>query len=399
MTPAGSNATGAGVLTLLHVLVPEPPGERGGADLHVLDLALHQLAHGHRVAIAERGSPEFAGRARALGIPVVSASGLGRLAAVRQLGRTVKALRPDVVHAHGYDADYWAAATRIAGRRVARSCRFVFTQHGVVEDTLWHRAKTLADALSMRAADGVIVCADGAAGRMRRWCPGGLVRFVPNGVRHGEVPPRSTAVADLSGRFAVPAGVPLVGYVGRLSAEKRPDDVLRVVAAARAQGTRLHLLVVGAGGMRKELERLAGRLGIAGDVTFTGLVNDTATVYAALDAMLLLSDSEMTPRAVIEAMAAGVPVVATAVGGVPELLDGGRFGALVPPRDVVAATRALQAVLRQDGCRECARQWSRARYGIDTMGRRVEEFYVEVIRRGLRGRPARSAAPAAEPRR
>src|SRR5262245_8213788 len=107
-------------LSVLHVLVPEPPGEVGGADMHVRDLARYQLGAGIDCAIVERGSTEFADRMRGQGVEVVSASGLSFPAAARLLARQVIERQPDVVHAHGYDADYWAAAARWRYRRSFR---------------------------------------------------------------------------------------------------------------------------------------------------------------------------------------------------------------------------------------------------------------------------------------
>src|SRR5262249_36134899 len=124
-------------LTVLHVLVPEPPGEVGGADMHVRDLAVAQLATGMTPAVIERGSKEFPARLASAGIEVISATGLGMRAAVHVLAREIVRKRPDVVHAHGYDADYWAAATRCRFPRLFRHMPLVFTQHGVVDDTLW----------------------------------------------------------------------------------------------------------------------------------------------------------------------------------------------------------------------------------------------------------------------
>jgi len=363
-------------LTVIHVLVPEPPGELGGADMHVLDLARYQQSAGLRPVVVERGSPEFAERARELGIEVVSASGLGLLRAIRVLADHIRRRNADVVHAHGYDADYWAAATRLANPGLFRSHQLVFTQHGVVEDTVWHKCKTALDAACMRLARGVIVCAAELAPRMRSWCPRGVVEYIPNGVGRLEVPPRDHARATLASRYGVPQTGTLVGYVGRLSPEKRPDRVLTVIAAARAAGEHVHAVIAGSGPLRRELEQQADALGIRHAVTFAGLVRDPGTVYGALDAMVLLSDTETTSRVVIEAMTTGVPVIAAAVGGVPELLDQGRAGMLVARHDTDAAVTALRTILRDpDAFREIARTRATDRYSAPTMGAKVTEFY------------------------
>lgn len=367
-------------LTILHVLVPEPPGEMGGADMHVLDLATEQAKLGHRPIITERGSPEFAGRAADLGLEVRSASGRTFREAIRMLGAWVSASRPDIVHAHGYDADYWAIAAMAPHRSPLRGRPLVLTQHGVIEDTLWHRAKTAADAICARFADGIIVCSERLLPRMRAWCPRGRVAYIPNGVREVAAMPTIAARAVLAERFGVPPGVPLAGYVGRLSAEKRPDRALSVVRRLRAHGHPVHLLIAGSGQLRPELERQAARLGIAAAVTFTGLVHDLGAVYGGLGALLLLSDTEGTSRVVAEALTAGVPVVASAVGGTPEQLGHGRFGYLVAPGDEAAAAAALQQAFASPASFiSAAAAYARSRFSAEAMTGAVVRFYRSLL--------------------
>ena len=121
-----------GPVTVVHVLVPEPPGERGGADRHVLDLASWQCSSGLRAVVVERGSPEYAHAARAAGLDVISASGRGRLKSIQMLIAAIDKLRPAVVHAHGCSADYWLAIARLVHAAPIRG-RMVLTQHGIVE--------------------------------------------------------------------------------------------------------------------------------------------------------------------------------------------------------------------------------------------------------------------------
>jgi glycosyltransferase involved in cell wall biosynthesis len=288
------------------------------------------------------------------------------------LADVVAATSPDVVHAHGYDADYWAAAARWRHPRLFQGRSLVFTQHGVVEDTIWHRGKTLLDAICMRAADGVVVCGADLAGRMQRWCPRGSVQYIPNGVSVPDAPPRDEARHSLG----LPTDGHVVGYVGRLSPEKRPDRVLELVADVRAAGLPVTSVIVGSGPLRAELEQQVEKLGVRDAVIFTGLVRDVGHVYAALDALVLLSDTETTSRVVIEAMTTGVPVVASDVGGVPELLDQGRAGYLVAPEDRTAAVGALVDLLRgPDRFVDVARKRAKELYVVDVMGRRVIEFY------------------------
>jgi glycosyltransferase involved in cell wall biosynthesis len=359
-------------VTVVHVLVPEPPGELGGADMHVRDLVTYQISVGMTATVVERGSTEFADRMRRAGVGVVSASGLSFRAAVRRLAQEIAARDPDVVHAHGYDADYWAAAARWRYPSLFRDRSLVFTQHGVVEDTLWHRGKTLLDALCMRAADGVIVCAAGVADRMQRWCPTGVVGYIPNGVQVPRTPPRREARRQLG----LSDDAFVVGYVGRLSPEKRPDRILTLIADARSAEAPVTAVIAGSGPLRPTLERQAAELGLGDAIIFAGLVHDIGSVYGALDGLALLSDTESTSRVVIEAMATGVPVLASAVGGVPELLDHGRVGYLVPRGERETAVVALRELV-SDPTRfvAVARERALKLYVAEVMGGEITSFY------------------------
>lgn len=363
-------------LSVLHVLVPEPPGEVGGADMHVRDLAASQTGQGMTAAVIERGSHEFGDRVRQQGIEVVSATGLSFRQALRRLAQEVDARQPDVVHAHGYDADYWAAAAKLRYPKLFRQRAVILTQHGVVEDTLWHKAKTVLDAACMRVADGVIVCAEPLLGRMRRWAPNSDVCYIANGVQFPVIAGREGARERLG---LAPDGF-LIGYVGRLSPEKRPDRVISLVAAARRVGLNVEAAIVGSGGLKNALHAQAQALDVAGVVHFTGLVDDMGDVYAALDALVLLSDTETTSRVVIEAMSSGVPVIASSVGGVPELLAFGDAGYLVPRGDDAAALAALRQLEREPGRHvSLARARARGGYAADIMSRAAQDFYRQVL--------------------
>jgi glycosyltransferase involved in cell wall biosynthesis len=154
----------------------------------------------------------------------------------------------------------------------------------------------------------------------------------------------------------------VIGYVGRLVPIKDVDNLLRAVALVQVQIPNLRLVVAGDGELRSPLETLAADLGLAERVTFLGWQQDLATVYGAMDLFVLTSLNEGTPVSLIEAMAAGVPVVATAVGGVPDVVEHAVTGMLVPPQqpDVLAA--AIVAALTD--AERTARMAARARTSV-----------------------------------
>jgi glycosyltransferase involved in cell wall biosynthesis len=183
----------------------------------------------------------------------------------------------------------------------------------------------------------------------------------------------------------------LVGFVGRLVPIKRVDLVLRSVATAREQGVPVRLMIVGDGPCRASLEELANRLGISDIVRFVGYLPDSSAAAAGADIAILTSDNEGTPVALIEAAAAGCPAVATAVGGVPDVVvPGAGVPVLAGDHDALAQALARlgrDAELRAEmGAR--AREHVTGMLSIERLLRDVEEVYDELLaRENARARP------------
>jgi glycosyltransferase involved in cell wall biosynthesis len=185
-------------------------------------------------------------------------------------------------------------------------------------------------------------------------------------------------VADLPRNHA-----PIIGIVGRLVPIKAHEvfldaarAILKVMPAAR-------FVVAGEGERRAALERLVSASPLAGHVHFLGWRHDTAALYAGLDLTILTSDNEGMPVTVIESMASGVPVVATNVGGIPDLIRDGVNGYLVPPRNPEAVARAALAILQDPTRRASMASAARAsvvpEYEVDTLVARMDRLYREIV--------------------
>jgi glycosyltransferase involved in cell wall biosynthesis len=187
-----------------------------------------------------------------------------------------------------------------------------------------------------------------------------------------------------------PAGPVTCAFVGRLVAIKQVDLLLRACARAFAEDPRGRLLVAGDGESRAELEALAARLGLGDRVRFAGWQTDLAALYAGIDVVALSSINEGTPVTVIEAMAAGRAVVSTAVGGVPDLIEDGRTGRLVPPGDEVALARALTELIADPDLRArlgaAARADVVARFGYARLVADMDRLYRETLASTREGR-------------
>jgi glycosyltransferase involved in cell wall biosynthesis len=206
-----------------------------------------------------------------------------------------------------------------------------------------------------------------------------------NGVDVTRFPVASVqATAQARRAIGMPVGVPLVGSLGRLHPQKGFSDLLTAFAQVRQRVSSVRLFVAGDGELRDDLEAQARSLGIAAAVTFAGVRADVSEILAALDVFVLPSLWEGMPNAVLEAMAAGLPVVATAVGGTPEVVVDRVTGLLVPPQDPGALARAIERLLRDPGLRRTMGRAGRRRverhFHIQETVRQVQDLYEALLR-------------------
>lgn len=246
----------------------------------------------------------------------------------------------DIVHSHGYKADLYAWAASINRRHA-----LVSTCHNWPDPRLLMRLYAGADRLALRSFDAVAAVSQAVADKLARW---GVADHRISVIRNGAAAPCTAEPADLRR-----AGDDMVaGFVGRLVHEKGVLDLLAATKAALERFPRTRFAFVGDGPLRKECEEMARRTGIEQHVTFFGHRSDIAGFYAAFDFLVLPSHNEGLPMSILEAMSAGVPVIATRVGSVPEAVIDGVTGLLVQP----GKTDALaNAIIRMAGDRDWAR--------------------------------------------
>ncbi|HEU0278027.1 MAG TPA: TIGR03088 family PEP-CTERM/XrtA system glycosyltransferase [Rhodanobacteraceae bacterium] len=316
--------------------------------------------------------------------------------------KLLRDLRPDLVQTYNLGALDLAPVARLAGVR-----RVVHAEHG------WDVADPRGESRKYRAlrrwlapciARYVAVSAD-----LERWlrevvgiAPARLA-FIPNGIdtaRYVAATPTSGG-RPLLGTFA-PPGTLLIGTVGRLDAVKdqaRLIDALHLLCARDADaGHRLRLVVVGEGRERAHLERHIQDLGLQDRVRLLGNRDDVPALLAEFDVFALCSIAEGIPLTVLEAMAAGLPVVATRVGGVPEVVIEGETGTLVPASDAAALARALDGYVRDPGLRRrhgaAGQARVRARFSLTAMVAAYTGLYDQLL--AGRQRPARRTAALAK---
>jgi len=318
----------------------------GGTQRHLQQvLALLDPDRFTARVITLRPGGEVEAELRAAGIAVTSldlGSSLLTPRAAAAMTRAARALRRDGVQlVHGYQwrpALVGALVGRLAGVPLVLASKRSLTGGDVRARLAWRFIARRADTVLVNAE---ALRAEGERQGMRaRWAT------IPSGIdveRFRALPPATEAKAALG----LDPRRPVVGAIGRLERRKGHDHFLTAAHAmlALANGLRPQVLIVGAGPLREELERQAAALGLTESVHFTGEIADVRVPLAAMDVFVLPSHAEGMSNALLEAMAAARPVVATAVGGTREVLEGGRTGVLVPPGDPTAMAREVLALL------------------------------------------------------
>jgi glycosyltransferase involved in cell wall biosynthesis len=313
-----------------------------GAENMLVTLAAASTRLGCRPVVAvfrdsRYPSTEVAESARRRGLPVefVPCRGRWDWSAVRIIRGIVDGYGVQVLHTHGYKAD-------VIGRAAAmtRPTAVVATCHNWPDGHALMRAYAVLDRLVLRNFDGVAAASELVAEVLRR-----------SRVRDPEVLPNGVDLASFAHaapalRGEMPAGCErLVGFVGRMVPEKGGAVLLQCAREVIRQSPRAGFILVGEGPARGEWESLARRFGIERNVVFAGARRDMPGVYSSLDLLVLPSLVEAMPMCLLEALASRVPVVATRVGSVSQVVIPGVTGLLVEPSDPSALAEAILRLL------------------------------------------------------
>lgn len=368
----------------------------GGADSQLLSAAKELQERGHEIFIVSMTALGPMGlQGRGMGLRVESLEmrrGVPDPRGLTRLARITRSWRPDVVHSHMVHANLMARALRL----VAPVPALVSTIHNIYEGgRLWMAGYRYSNGL----VDQMTIVSQAAADRFirERIVPAELLRVAPNGVDTEGIL-RVPAGARAAVRASLGLGSQLVWLaVGRFEVAKDYPNMLRAFALVRRDRPGATLLLVGRGSLQPETEALVRELGLGEAVRFLGVRDDVPAVMAAADAYVMSSAWEGMPMVLLEAAAAGLPIVATEVGGNREVVLEAQSGFLVPPRDENALAAAM---LRLDALPEAERrslgqrgqEHIRQHYGLARVADRWEELYREVLAR--KGRRVELASTA-----
>ena len=268
---------------------------------------------------------------------------------IQMAAALIKTRAIDVIHAHMNNAHVLAAlAGKLTGKPV------LSTIHG----------RTLYNAdLEVHRAAGTylsVVCAHTYYHALGLGVNPAQLTLIPSGVDIEQFRPRQRT-HWLRQRLGIPADAPVAGFLGRLSWEKGPDVFLRAVLGTHQAVPDAHFVLTGEGPMLEQLQGFARQFGLADKVHFAGLQTDIPAVLSEYDLMVSSSHSEAMPLAILEAMACGVPVLATRAGGVPDLIQHGITGWMVGLNDYEALAREMMRLLRAPDVLQAMGQAARQR--------------------------------------
>jgi len=353
----------------------------GGATVHVRDMSRHLLESGDRATVLIGGSGEAVEEFARNGIPYRSIKHLERRIdpirdcfAIVEIVRALRELGPDIVSTHTAKAGWLG---RVASRLVGVPA--LFTPHGwAISDRISRasgRIFAVAERLAAPLATAIInVCeAEREIAQRHHIAPSPKLPVIHNGVR--DVP--SSLWADPRRQ------PPRLAMVARF--EEPKDHATLLQSLATLQSSEWELELIGGGPKESDMRSLAEQLGLGRRVHFTGQAANVAERLAEAQAFVLTSRSEGFPRSILEAMRAGLPVVASRVGGIAEAVRHRETGFIVPPNDGARLTAALRRVIAEPDLRLRLGRAGRRRYELnftfERMSAKTIALYEEVLRR------------------
>ncbi len=363
----------------------------GGAQKHLLEVL--RLLDRQRfspllccLTTDREGSSHFLQRVRELDVPIIDAgvrsasNSLIRphtFLQMLRLARMLRERRVQIVHSYLFHANWFGTITgRLAGVPVVIASKRsldVYTRIG----ERW--ACRLVNRLSNRVTVNALAVRDHV--HQTEGCPLEKIVVIPNGIDPTRVNSKN-GTGRTESLNSVPSG-PVVGTVGRLSWKKGQEDLLKAAALVLSRVPKACFLLVGGGPLQGELQSRARKLGIEDHVRFAGSVEDGAAVLSQMDIFVLPSHMEGMSNSLLEAMAAGKPIVATNVGGNPEVVVDGKTGLLVPPKNPKALARAILRLLANPGLARSLGEAGRVRveseFTLEKMVARMEALYDRLL--------------------
>jgi glycosyltransferase involved in cell wall biosynthesis len=350
------------------------------------------VSAGHSVGLVAAPEPRLMSEAKNIGVQIFPnphfVFGVQPLQDIRALWpvfQTVRKFNPDIISAHSTKAGY---AARLAGAILRKTV--VFTAHGwpfTAGRGTWQKyLLALVERLAAIVTAAVICVSayDRELALKFKVAPLEKLVLIHNGV--DPIPLLNANKERVRREFGL-GKVPVLAMVGRLTPAKDP---LTLLEACRLLETNFRLMMVGDGELRGKMEQFVARNNLRYKVTFTGERNDIPEILAASDILVLDSRWEGLPLIIIEAQIAGLPVVASGVGGIPELIEDGVTGFIVPPRNPQALADVLKKLLGDQNLRRmvvsAAREKALREFSLENMLTKTHRLYEDILKNEVQKR-------------
>ncbi|HUP24834.1 MAG TPA: glycosyltransferase [Thermoanaerobaculia bacterium] len=369
----------------INVLFVITSSDFGGTESFLLQLVTGlDRARFRPLVVSLRPCGRIADRIAECGVEVSTLEMSGRprirelLSGARELRRRIDGGGVQVVHSLLYRANVLAA---IAARWSSTRPRMIAGQRSLTAYSGWSAVR--AARWTRRLCDRVVAVSEASRQALieREHCDPARIVVIENGVDCQRFRPRNAERARRA--LGLSEAALVIGAIGRLSPKKGFHDLVAAVERLSAADLPVELVLVGEGPERARLEAEARAARLDGRIRFLGHRSDVEDLYAAFDVFVLPSYEEGSPNALLEAMASGCPVIATAVGGTPEILDGPSLGRLIAPGDPVGMAATLEELLRDPALRRRLGNGGRERveelYELGGMIRRHEELYLALV--------------------
>jgi glycosyltransferase involved in cell wall biosynthesis len=358
----------AGSLRRLRVLsVLDSPTDQGGAERFALGLVSHLPRDRFEpwVCSTRFATPEASELLADAGVSHISLRRTGKLDIHRLggLAMLLKLGRFDVIHAHMFGSNVW-------GTVLGKLCNVPVI---IAHEHNWSYSgelvrRTIDRHLIARYASRFVAVSESNRTRMieLEGIPAEKVLVLPTAY----IPHRVTEPTDIRAELGLAPDARIIGVVATLRVEKALEVMISAAAQVIQRFPDAHLVIAGDGPQRESLEAQVTSMGLTGHVHFLGERRDVTPLLQTVDVGALSSDWEGMPLFVLECMATGTPVVATDVGGLPEIVENGRTGLLVPPRDPAALAAGISALLDDP---------ERGRLLAATAAERMHDFTIETV--------------------
>lgn len=360
----------------------------GGTEVGILKVikGLGGDCFEHRVCTIRGYNEEFA---RSQGFEgqmyVAGGSASGFQILVGRLARIMRDFRPDIVHSRNWGAIEAMPAARLSGVPVA-----IHSEHGYEVDMLAGLPirRRILRRIAYAATDAIFTVSEELRSyhSHQGWLAKERIRVLPNGVDTSRFSRRAREREETRQRLGFEDGSLVLGAVGRLVPIKEHATLLQAAEMLIGRGMPVHVLLVGSGPeLAKHQEFVVASPRLSGRVVFVGAVSDVPSMLNAMDVFVLPSRSEGMSNTLLEAMASSLPVVATRVGGNPELVEAERSGVLFEPGDVTALAAILERIGRDSTLRqelgEEARRRAIQHFSLEGMIERYRNLYLELARK------------------